>query len=586
MEDLSVKKMHLQNSQNRILIKGGTVVNATGSELADVYVEDRLIKQVGKNLDIPGGTRIIDATGKLVMPGGIDTHTHCQMPFMGTRAVDDFYIGTKAALAGGTTMIIDFVIPQKGQPLMDAYNQWRAWADEKVCCDYSFHCAITYWNDSVEEQMRELCSEEVGINSFKMFMAYKDVMMLRDNEMIEVFKVCRKIGALAQVHAENGDAIAENQDRLLAKGVTGPEGHPLSRPEEIETEAVMRACTMANQLDCPLYVVHVMSKTAADIIVRKRNEGQVVFGEPIAASLATNGTHYYHKCWRHAAAYVMSPPLREDITTPDYLMELLANGDLDCTGTDNCTFNSKQKARGINDFTKIPNGVNGLEDRMSVIWEKGVANGIMTKERFVEVTSTTAAKIFNFYPSKGVIAPGSDADIIVWDPEKSRTISARTHHHAVDFNIFEGMHVHGICDYVLSNGKVVVDEGQLKVCQGSGRYIKNPAYSPYVYDKVETNAANRMMKEVGVYRTEEDFKIDDVEEPDMEDKAPQAVANQQKSSFDLKGHPAEPKPEPEQGHGQQQSQPQVENSPTPAKIDSKPTIRVRAPPGGKSSIFF
>jgi len=363
MEDVSVKKMHLQSSQNRILIKGGTVVNATGSELADVYVEDGLIKQVGSHLDIPGGTRIIDAAGKLVMPGGIDTHTHCQMPFMGTRAIDDFYVGTKAALAGGTTMIIDFVIPQKGQPLMDAYNQWRSWADEKVCCDYSFHCAITYWDDSVEEQMKELCSDEVGINSFKMFMAYKDVMMLRDNEMIEVFKVCRKIGALAQVHAENGDAIAENQERLLAKGVTGPEGHPLSRPEEIETEAVMRACTMANQLDCPLYVVHVMSKTAADIIIQKRKEGLVVFGEPIAASLACDGTHYYHRCWRHAAAYVLSPPLREDTTTPDYLMQLLANGDLDCTGTDNCTFNSKQKARGINDFTKIPNGVNGLEDR-------------------------------------------------------------------------------------------------------------------------------------------------------------------------------------------------------------------------------
>jgi len=415
-------------------------------------------------------------------------------------------------------------------------------------------------------------------------MAYKDVMMLRDDEMIEVFKVCRRIGALAQVHAENGDAIAENQTRLLQKGITGPEGHPLSRPEEIETEAVMRACTMANQLDCPLYVVHVMSKTAADIIIRKRNEGLVVFGEPIAASLACDGTHYYHRCWRHAAGYVLSPPLREDITTPDYLMQLLANGDLDCTGTDNCTFNSKQKARGINDFTKIPNGVNGLEDRMSVIWEKGVASGKMTKERFVEVTSTTAAKIFNFYPSKGVIAPGSDADIIVWDPEKSRTISAKTHHHAVDFNIFEGMHVRGIADYVLSNGRVVVDEGQLKVCQGSGRYIKNPAYSPYVYDKVETNAVNRMMREVGIPRTEDDLKIDEVEEPDMEDGAPQAVTNQQKSSFDLKGHPAEPEAEPDQG--EQQQSPQVENSPTRPTIDSKPQIRVRNPPGGRSSIFF
>merc|ERR1719362_1073527 len=340
----------------------------------------------------------------------------------------------------------------------------------------------------------------------------------------------------------NGDLIEENQAKLLAAGVTGPEGHPMSRPEEVEATATLRACVIANQVKCPLYVVHVMSKSAARVIMEKRKEGAVIMGEPIAASLGTDGTHYYNRCWRHAAAHVLSPPLREDQDTPRYLMELLANGSLQCTGTDNCTFTSRQKALGLNDFTKIPNGVNGLEDRMAVIWQRGVASGKMTKERFVEVTSTTAAKRFNFYPSKGVIAPGSDADILVWDPEKTRTISAKTHHHAVDFNIFEGMNVHGICDYVLTNGRVVVDDGELKVSQGSGRYIKNPAYAPYVYDKVETNAVNRMMREVGVHRTEEDYKIDECEEPDMEDAAPPHAANQHKSSFDLGGHPAEPEP--------------------------------------------
>jgi len=585
MADLSVKKvpMHLQSPQNRILIRGGTVVNAHGSEKADVYIEDRLIKQVGTDLDIPGGTRIIDAAGKLVMPGGIDTHTHCQMPFMGTKAVDDFYIGTKAALAGGTTMIIDFVIPQKGEPLIDAFKKWRQWADEKVCCDYSLHMAITYWNDSVAEQMKTICSEEIGINSFKCFMAYKDVMMLRDDELLEVFKTCRGIGALAQVHAENGDVIAENQERLLAKGVTGPEGHPLSRPEEVETEAVLRACTMAHQVDCPLYVVHVMSKTAADIIVSKRNSGMIVFGEPIAASLACNGTHYYHKCWRHAAGYVLSPPLREDITTPDYLMDVLAQGGLDCTGTDNCTFNSSQKARGLNDFTKIPNGVNGLEDRMSVIWDRGVKTGKMSPERFVAVTSTVAAKIFNCYPAKGLIAAGSDADIIVWDPSKSRTISAKTHHHAVDFNIFEGMTVNGVADFVLTRGRIAVDDGELKVCQGSGRFIKNPPYSSHVYEQVEENAAARMLKEVSVQRSEEDMRIDDnsVEPEIPEDDPPGAGAanNQHKSSVDLGGHPSEKKEDVLTENKNQES-------PNRPAIDSKPQIRVRAPPGGKSSIFF
>lgn len=572
--DKMAASMHLQSAQSRVLIKGGTVVNEHGSQKADVYVEDRYIKQVGTNLDIPGGTRIIDATGKLVMPGGIDSHTHCQMPFMGTKAIDDFYVGTKAALAGGTTMIIDFVIPLKGVSLIEAYNQWRAWADEKVCCDYSLHMAITYWNENVKREMQQVCSEEMGINSFKMFMAYKDVLMLPDADMMEVMKHSRQIGGLAMVHAENGEAIAENQKRLLDKGVTGPEGHPLSRPEECENEAVTRACTMANQLDCPLYVVHVMAKSAADTIIERKNNGQVVFGEPIAASLACNGTHYWNKCWRHAAAYVLSPPLREDESTPDYLMDKLADGGLDLTGTDNCTFNAKQKAKGINDFTQIPNGVNGLEDRMSVIWERGVHTGKMSPERFVSVTSTTAAKIFNFYPSKGVIAPGSDADIVVWDPSKTRTISAKTHHHAVDFNIFEGMTVHGVADYVLSNGRVVVDDGELKVSQGSGRFIKNPPFSPYVYDRVKANEAERLLREVAVERTPDDMKIEG-EDPVFEEPSRDAKpVNQHKSSFDLGGHPPESKPEA------------AIVSPTKPAIDSKPQIRVRNPPGGKSSIFF
>eukprot|EP00092_Neocalanus_flemingeri_P032815 GFUD01035690.1.p1 GENE.GFUD01035690.1~~GFUD01035690.1.p1 ORF type:complete len:504 (+),score=175.09 GFUD01035690.1:93-1604(+) len=491
-----------------ILIKGGEVVNEDGRERADVYIEDKIIKQVGKNLEVPGGARVIDATGRLVIPGGIDTHTHCQMPFMGMVAVDDFYIGTKAALAGGTTMIIDFVIPSKGESLIDAYNKWRGWADAKVCCDYSLHMAITDWNEKVEEEMSLVTSQDVGINSFKVFMAYKDVFMLRDNEIIECFKKVKELGGIGQVHAENGDVIVENCAKLLAAGITGPEGHPMSRPEEVEAEATYRACVIANQTKCPLYVVHVMSKSAAKIILEKRKEGSVIFGEPIAASLAVNGSHYYHTCWRHAAAYVLSPPLREDPTTPGYLMELLASGDLQCTGTDNCTFTSKQKAVGINDFTKIPNGVNGLEDRMAVIWEKGVHSGIMSAERFVGATSTTAARIFNIYPQKGVIAPGSDADVVVWNPDKTRVISAETHHHAVDFNIFEGMEVHGVAEWVITGGRVVVEEEQLKVTKGAGKFVPNLPFSPYVYDQVKAAEEKLALKTVGVKRSEQDMFVD------------------------------------------------------------------------------
>ena len=227
-------------------------------------------------------------------------------------------------------------------------------------------------------------------------------------------QIVKKVGGIGQVHAENGDVIVENVSKLLTAGITGPDGHPMSRPEEVEAEATHRACVIANQTKCPLYVVHVMSKSAAKIIMEKRKEGNVIFGEPIAAGLACNGTAYYHTCWRHAAAHVMAPPLREDVSTPDYLMKLLADGDLQCTGTDNCTFTSRQKAMGINDFTKIPNGVNGLEDRMAVIWERGVHTGVMTPERFVGATSTVAARIFNIYPQKGVIAPGSDGESFMW----------------------------------------------------------------------------------------------------------------------------------------------------------------------------
>ncbi|KAF8372586.1 dhp-2 [Pristionchus pacificus] len=485
----------MSSSSPPLLIRGGTVVNDDEMLKADVLIENGLIKAVGPNLEAPSGAQIVDATGKLVMPGGIDPHTHMQLPFMGEIAVDDFEKGTQAAVAGGTTMIIDFVIPTKDSTPLKAYKQWREWADPKVCCDYALSMAITTWNENVAKEMEIVTGDEYGINSFKFFLAYKGVFMVRDEEFYQGMIQCAKVGALARVHAENGSVIEEKAKELLAKGITGPEGHTQSRPEELEAEATNRACVLASQANCPLYVVHVMSKGAARAIAHHRQKGAVIFGEPIAAGLATDGSHYYNKVIEiPEESTVFYVPFRTGCTQ-------LATGELHLTATDNCTFNCRQKLAGKDDFTKIPNGVNGVEDRMSVVWEKGVHSGKIDPMRFVAITSSVAAKIFNCYPRKGRIAVGSDADVVVWNPEQARIISKDTHHHAVDFNIFEGMEVHGVADVTISRGKIVWEAGQLKTVTGSGRFIPLKPWSPTVFSTIAQRA--KMIQPRGVWERKE-----------------------------------------------------------------------------------
>ncbi|KAF5285276.1 hypothetical protein FQR65_LT13290 [Abscondita terminalis] len=560
--------MATESAQNRLLIKNGKVVNEDEIVEEDVYVEDGIIKQLGRNLIIPGGTRVIDARGKLVLPGGIDPHTHFELEFMGARSVDDFYQGTKAAVAGGTTMIIDFVWVKKGESLIDAYYAYRQKADDKVCCDYGLHMVISYWSDRVEEEMNILCNEH-GINSFKMFMAY--TIMLNDGELYKAFEACKKLGAVAMVHAENGSIVSHNIERLLANGVTGPEGHELSRPEEVEAEAVNRACTIANQVDSPLYVVHVMSKSATIALVQARERGVRVIGETLAAALGTDGSHCKHSCFQHSAGHVVSPPLRSDPTTPRSLMISLAQNDLQLTGSDNCTFNKTQKEMGINDFSKIPNGVNGVEDRMSVIWEKGVHSGILDPCRFVAITSTTAAKVFNVYPRKGCIAVGSDADIIIWDPNRTRVISAKTHHQAVDFNIFEGMECHGVPEYVIVNGRVCVDDGLVKVVEGYGNFIKTPVFPPFVYD-LETAA---MLKP-----SNNGINDDLHQTPKGEERKVTPTPTLPESAVST---PSCKGPRPE---GQRNLQDSTFSISEDLDVERRACIKVKNPPGGKSSGFW
>ena len=420
------------------VIKGGMVCTADRTWKADVLIEGEIIKQIGEGLV---GDEYIDAEGAYVIPGGIDPHTHLEMPFMGTTAAETFESGTWAAAVGGTTMIVDFCLPGADGSIKNAINEWHRKSAPQICSDVGYHMAITGWNENVFDEMKDA-----------------------------------ELGALPMVHAENGDLVAALQEKYFNQGITGPEGHAYSRPPELEGEAANRAITIADAAGVPLYIVHVSCEQTHEAIRRARQKGMRVYGEPLIQFLTLDESEYFNKDWDHAARRVMSPPFRSK-DHQDSLWAGLQSGSLQVVATDHAAFSTAQKRAGKDDFRIIPNGSNGLEERLAVLWTEGVETGRLTPNEFVAATSTNVAKILNIYPRKGAIVEGADADIVVWDPKISKTISPANHHSVLDYNVFEGFNVTAQSRYTLSRGEVIWAWGQnSQPNPGRGRFIPRPAF--------------------------------------------------------------------------------------------------------------
>ncbi|QIB41235.1 dihydropyrimidinase (plasmid) [Rhizobium oryzihabitans] len=452
------------------VIKGGTIIAADRTYKADIRIEGETIQAIAPDLS---GDTVIDATDAYIMPGGIDPHTHFEMPFMGTTAAETWETGSFAALSGGTTTVLDFVIPGESG-MLAALAEWESRAAHQTSCDYSYHMCVTGWSETHFDEMAKIV--DLGINTFKHFMAYKGALMVNDDEMFASFQRCAALGALPLVHAENGDIIASLQQKLLGEGTTGPEGHAFSRPPEVEGEATNRAIMIADAAGVPVYIVHASSEQAHEAIRRARQKGMRVYGEPLIQHLTLDESEYFNQSWDYAAQRVMSPPFR-DKSHQDGLWAGLAAGSLQVVATDHCAFTTEQKRFGLGNFAKIPNGTGGVEDRLSVLWTKGVETGRLTANEFVAVTSTNIAQILNIYPQKGAILPGSDADLVVWDPKLSKTISAANQKSIIDYNVFEGVEVRGLPRYTISRGEVVWADGQNSQAQpGRGKLIKRKPF--------------------------------------------------------------------------------------------------------------
>ncbi len=451
-----------------LLIKNGRIITATDDYTADIFVEDETITLIGRNLNVQAD-RKIDATGKYVIPGGIDVHTHLDMPFGGTTSSDDFETGTIAAAYGGTTSIIDFAIQFRGQTMRAALDNWFAKADGKAAIDYSFHMIVTELPDSAIPDMDAMVRE--GVTSFKLFMAYPGVFMVDDATIFKALLRTRENGALVCMHAENGGAIDVLVKKALAEGKTEPKYHALTRPTRAEGEATGRCMALAEMAGVPIYIVHLSCADALAEVKEARERGLPAYAETCPQYLFLSYEDYERPDFE-GAKYVMSPPLREK-WNQEVLWKGLANGHLQVVSTDHCPFCFKeQKELGRGDFSKIPNGAPGIETRLVLLYDGGVLRGRFSLNRFVDLVSTAPAKLFGLFPRKGTIAVGSDADIVVFDPDAEMTISAKTHHMRVDYNPYEGYRVRGLPQIVVSRGRVIVENGAFVGRAGHGRFLK------------------------------------------------------------------------------------------------------------------
>jgi dihydropyrimidinase len=456
------------------IIRNGSVVTATDTYQADVAIANGRIAAIGKDLPAQNAAQWLDATGKLVLPGGIDVHTHLDMPFGGTTSADDFETGTRAAAFGGTTTLIDFAIQYKGQPLRQAFDAWMSKASGKAVCDYAFHCIVTDVSGGQLSEMNDLVHE--GVTSFKLFMAYPGVFMLDDGSIFKALQTTSKNGGLVCMHAENGSAIDVIVQQALAEGKKAPKYHALTRPTTAEAEATARAIALAEMAGAPIYIVHLSCNDALEKVREARDRGLQVYAETCPQYLYLSIENFDAPGFE-GAKYVFTPPLREK-----WHQEKLWNGlkrdHLQVVSTDHCPFCFKeQKELGRDDFTKIPNGGPGIEHRMSLIYSGGVASGRFSANRFVELVSTTPAKLFGLYPRKGTIAVGADADLVIFDPTRRHTISAKTHHMRVDYSMFEGIQVTGMPDTVLSRGRIVVDGDKFLGRAGQGDFVRRSTYA-------------------------------------------------------------------------------------------------------------